>query len=236
MTTEDIEKDFKKLANPAQAVVMERFFKTGPGQYGEGDIFLGIKVPVLRRLSRKYYYLSLSDISELLCSSIHEYRFLALVLLVTRFQRSGKSDKEKIFNFYLQNKNYVNSWDLVDMSAPNIPGQWLMMRDKAILYSLASSQVLWDRRISIISTFYFIKNHYYDDTLKIAENLLNDQEDLIHKAVGWMLREVGKRDMETEEAFLKKNCASMPRTMLRYAIEKFPEDLRKSYLQIPRTI
>ena len=231
---EKIKKELKNLADPQQAVVAQGFFKTGKGQYAHGDIFLGIKVPVLRKTAGKYNDLSLPAIKKFLQASIHEYRFFALVLLVNRFSSCDDSGRKKIVDFYLENKNYVNNWDLVDMSAHAILGRWLMNRDKDILYRLAGSLRLWDRRIAVISTFYFIKNNYYQETLNIAEILLNDKEDLIHKAAGWMLREVGKRDMNAEEHFLKQNYSHMPRTMLRYAIEKFPEDLRFAYLKRPK--
>lgn len=231
---ENIKKELKRLSDPRQAEVSQRFFKTGKGQYAEGDIFLGIKVPVLRKTAGKYQDLSLPELKQFLCSLIHEYRFFALVLLVNRFLFTHGSDRKKIVDFYMDNKNYVNNWDLVDMSAPAILGEYLMERDKEILYRLAVSKSLWDRRIAVISTFYFIKNNYYQETLNIAEILLKDREDLIHKAVGWMLREVGKRDINTEEKFLQHNYPDMPRTMLRYAIEKFPEDLRLAYLKMPK--
>jgi len=230
---ENIKKELEKLADPQQAAVSKRFFKTGQGQYAEGDIFLGIRVPVLRKTADKYHDFPLSEIKQLLCSSIHEYRFFALVLLVNRFSSFRDSDRNKIADFYMENKNYVNNWDLVDMSAPAILGEYLMERDKEILYRLAVSKSIWDRRIAIISTFYFIKNNYYQETMNISKILLNDGEDLIHKAVGWMLREVGKRDIDIEEKFLKQNYSDMPRTMLRYAIEKFPEDRRLAYLKMP---
>ncbi len=232
MTTKAIIKEFSDLADPDQAAILQRFFKTGKGQYGEGDIFFGIKVPVLRKLAKKYNGLSFTDIHGFLCSPVHEHRFFALIQLVNNFSSSDFQGREKIFDFYMKNKKHVNNWDLVDMSAPKIPGNWLMNNDRKILYRLASSPVIWDRRISIIATFYFIKKNDFRDTLNIASILLQDNEDLIHKAVGWMLREVGKRDIETEQKFLKKNYVSMPRTMLRYAIEKFPEQLRQSYLKM----
>ncbi len=236
MNIEYIKKELKKLEDPAQAEMMKRFFKTGQGQYGEKDIFCGIKVPVLRRLAKQYNNVSLSDIREFLSSPVHEYRFFALILLVNMFVSFVYSDRKKIYNFYMKNRNYINNWDLVDMSAPKIPGQWLIDNDRAVLYKLARSEILWDRRIAIVSTSFFIQNNQYDDTINIASILLNDNENLIHKAVGWMLREVGKRDIKTEEKFLKQNYDVMPRTMLRYAIEKFPEHLRKYYLKMPRNI
>ena len=237
----ELKKEIKKRANPLKAKLLQRFFKTGKGQYGEGDIFLGLMVPVQREIVKKYQDLSLINIQKLLNSKIHEERLLALLILVLQFKKADKKwfsfakaseDKKRIFNFYLKNTKNINNWDLVDLTAPNIVGQFLLDKDKKILYKLAKSQDLWEKRIAIIATFTFIKNHQFKDTLKIAEILLNDKHDLIHKAVGWMLREVGKRDLVAEEEFLKKHYKKMPRTMLRYAIEKFLENKRRKYLNL----
>jgi len=218
--------ELQQLADPIQQANLQRFFKTGRGEYGEGDIFFGIKVPLQRKVAKKYQGLPLSDLQKLLNSNIHEYRFTALVLLTHKYNY----DKKNIFEFYLQNSKRINNWDLVDTSAPKIVGDYLLDKPRKILYQLAKSTNLWERRIAIIATMTFIKNQDFTDTLNIAEILLNDQHDLIHKAVGWMLREVGKQEQTVEETFLNKHYQQMPRTMLRYAIEKFTEEKRKFYL------
>lgn len=227
---EKIKKEFSKLANPNKAKDLQRFFKTGKGEYGEGDIFLGIKVPEERKLAKKFSHISLEDVQELLSSKIHEYRLVALFILVDQFKKSGEQAKKQIFDFYLDNTKSINNWDLVDLSAPNIVGEFLKDKNREILYKLANSHHLWEKRISILSTATFIRNKDFKDTIKISEILLFDKHDLIHKAVGWMLREVGKRDIKVLESFLGKYHKTMPRTMLRYAIEKFPEKVRKLYL------
>ena len=242
--------DLEKLKNPEKAVVYQRFFKTGLGQYGEGDIFLGISVPESRKIAIKYKDLPFSDITKLLKSKIHEERLIALLLLVHNFTsslrapiKSGRSNllskQKKIYEFYLKHTKYINNWDLVDLSAPKIVGVYLMdppLADdsRKVLYDLAKSDNLWERRISIIATYQFIwKKKEYKDTFKIAEMLLEDKHDLIQKAVGWMLREVGKRiSQNVEEQFLKEHYHKMGRTALRYAIERFPEKLRKRYLEM----
>ncbi|MFH1522710.1 MAG: DNA alkylation repair protein [Patescibacteria group bacterium] len=226
-----LKNELKSLANSKQAVILKRFFKTGKGEYGEGDIFLGIKVPVQRKIAQKYCELSLKEAVSLLKSKIHEHRLVAIFILINHYQKTDKNGKGKIFKLYLKNTRYVNNWDLVDLSAPNIVGDYLLDKPRAVLYKLARSRNLWDRRISIIATLTFIRSNEFDDTLKIAKILLNDEHDLIHKAVGWMLREVGKRDQKLEENFFKKRYKKMPRTMLRYAIEKFSENKRKYYMK-----
>lgn len=224
----NLKNDLHSLENPEKKKILQKFFKTGPGQYGEGDIFLGISVPESRKIAKKYENLSLKDTEKLLNSKIHEERLVALLLLVQKFKKN--QEKKQIFGFYLKHSRKINNWDLVDLSAPKILGAYLLDRNKSILYKLSKSKNLWEKRIGIISTHTFIKNNQYKDTLKISEILLNDEHDLIHKAVGWMLREVGKKDLKTLETFLKKYYKRMPRTMLRYSIEKFPEKTRKSYL------
>jgi len=231
MNQKIIHNDLMLLANKEIAEHSQRFFKTGKGEYGESDIFLGIRVPVLRKLVNKYRGISLEEVSKLLHSKFHEERLLAVLMLVQLFKTGGDEGQKQIYNLYLDNIEFINNWDIVDISAGNIVGAYLHQKDKALLYRLVKSQNLWERRISIISTFYFIRQNEFDDTLKIAEILLNDKEDLIHKAVGWMLREVGKRELEIEEEFLQEHYMKMPRTMLRYAIEKFPETKRKMYLR-----
>lgn len=218
------------LADPSDAIHLQRFFKTAPGEYGAGDKFLGLRVPALRRLVRDYRQLNDADALEMLASSWHEERLLALMLLVDGYNRGDDSRRERIHRAYLEHTRYINNWDLVDASAEHIVGPHLEAREIALLERLARSDDIWERRIAIISTFHFIKRNEFAPTLKIARLLLEDYHDLIHKAVGWMLREVGKRDREVEDAFLKKHYRKMPRTMLRYAIERHPETLRKRYL------
>ena len=227
----DIKNEMRKLANKKIAEHSQRFFKTGKGQYGEGDIFLGIRVPVLRKIAKKFRRISLAEVSKLLESKFHEERLLSILMLVNLFKSGDEDDQELIYELYLDKTKFINNWDIVDISAGNIVGEFLFEKDKAPLYRLVLSENLWERRIAIVATFYFIRNDEFDDTLKIAEILFTDKEDLIHKAVGWMLREVGKRVIEIEEEFLEEHYLKMPRTMLRYAIERFPETRRKMYLK-----
>lgn len=231
MSLEELRQTIKKLANPEQAEILSRFFKTGKGEYGEGDKFLGIKVPVLRKIAKQFNDLSLEDVRKLLCSPIHEERLISLFILAEHFRKADDQIKKIIYKFYLQNTKQVNNWDLVDLSAEKIIGEYLVDKDKQVLFELAKSTNLWERRIAIMSTFNFIKKGFYETTLEISKLLLKDEHDLIHKAVGWMLREIGKRDLKTEEDFLKKHYKTMPRTMLRYAIERFPERRRQAYLK-----
>ncbi|MBU2053167.1 MAG: DNA alkylation repair protein [Nanoarchaeota archaeon] len=227
-----LQAELKSLADFKQAEISQRFFKTGEGGYGEGDVFLGIKVPIQRGVAKKFIGLSLPRIQELLNSKIHEERLVGLLILVEKFKKSEEVVRGDIFNFYIKNTKKINNWDLVDLTAPNIVGEFLLdKKKKSVLYDLAESENLWEKRIAVLATFTFIKNEDFEDALRIAEILLNDEHDLIHKAVGWMLREIGKRDLEVEEKFLKRYCKKMPRTMLRYAIEKFDEGKRKSYLR-----
>ena len=231
MNQKIIHNDLLQLANEQIAEHSQRFFKTGKGEYGEGDIFLGIRVPLLRRLVKKYGGISIAEVRKLLHSKFHEERLLAVLMLVQLFKSADESVQKQVYDLYLENTEFINNWDIVDISASNIVGAHLYEKDKAPLYDLVQSKNLWERRIAIISTFYFIRQNEFDDTLKLAKILLNDKEDLIHKAVGWMLREVGKREIEFEEEFLQEHYKIMPRTMLRYAIEKFPETSRKMYLR-----
>jgi 3-methyladenine DNA glycosylase AlkD len=238
-----LRKELKKTSNSKQAKNLQRFFKTGKGEYGEGDIFLGVKVPIQRKIAAKFQNLSLKDIKKLLESKIHEHRMTSLFILISKYEKADKREKKIIFNFYLKNIKNINNWDLVDISAPKIVGDYLLKKKKGdaafesdicecrLLYKFAKSKNLWKKRIAIISTYAFIKNNEFDNALKISEILLSDKNDLIHKAVGWMLREIGKRDQKIEEKFLKKYYLKMPRTMLRYAIEKFDENKRKFYLK-----
>jgi 3-methyladenine DNA glycosylase AlkD len=230
MTSQIIRAKLLQLASKDKAKILQGFFKTGPGEYGEGDIFLGITVPVLRKLSKEHDALPVNEVVLLLRSSVHEERLLALMLLVNAFAKGEEKLRKKIYDLYLKNTRYINNWDLVDLTAPNIVGSYLLDKSRKPLYDLAKSKNLWKRRISILATFQFIKQHDFDDSLKISKILLIDEHDLIHKAVGWMLREVGKRSLSVEERFLKQHYKKMPRTMLRYAIERFPETKRKKYL------
>ncbi len=230
-TITGLKKELKSLADYRQAKILSSFSKTGKGEYGEGDKFLGIKVPIQRKIAKQYKELSLRDLEKLLNSKIHDYRQIALFILIDKYNRSEARTKKEIFSLYLKNTNHINNWDLVDSSAPHIVGNYLIDKSRNVLYKFAKSKNLWERRIAMLSTYAFIKNNDFIDTLKISRILLTDSHDLIHKAVGWMLREVGNRNREAEEIFLKKHYRKMPRTMLRYAIEKFPENKRKFYLK-----
>ncbi len=227
---QDLLNDLKARANKEKQPAYRRYFKTGKGEYGEGDIFWGITMPKQREVAKKYQDLELSEVQKLLDSDVHECRMTGLLILTYQFAKAPANGREKIVNFYIHNIKRINNWDLVDCSASYVLGVDLLDKDRSILYSLALSNNLWERRIAIIATQAFIRKQQFADTLKIAKILLTDKHDLIHKAVGWMLREVGNRDLATEEKFLKRHYQSMPRTMLRYAIEKFPESKRKAYL------
>jgi 3-methyladenine DNA glycosylase AlkD len=229
-TAKSAQKRLRSFASPQQATILARFFKTGPGQYGEGDRFVGVKVPVTRKVAKEFKSLPLSEVECLLHSEIHEERLLALVILVGQFEKGNEAIQKQIYDLYLANTAFINNWDLVDLSAPQIVGGYLQARSRKLLDRLAKSKSLWERRISILATFNFIREGDFNGTLKIAKMLLGDKEDLIHKAVGWMLREVGKRDVTVLEEFLGKHCRVMPRTMLRYAIERFPEKKRRAFL------
>ncbi len=231
MTAGKTRKRLRSLQDPEKAKILQKCFKTGPGEYGEGDVFLGITVPRLRTVSKECDGLAMGEVEDLLHSPIHEERLLALLTLIRKYEREDEGEKEKIYTLYLRSTRWINNWDLVDLSAPNIAGDFLMNRSRKPLYKLARSAVLWERRIAIVATHRFIRERRFEDTLGIGEILLGDQEDLIQKAVGWMLREVGKRDQDAEETFLKKHCRLMPRTMLRYAIERFPAAKRELYMK-----
>ncbi len=227
-------KELTKLKNPEKAKLLQRFFKTSRGEYGEGDVFWGITVPLQREVAKKFFKEeSLQDIEGLLCSKVHEHRLTALIILVEKYKIAGEKEKKEIFNLYLKNTKWINNWDLVDLSAPNIVGEYLMSRkmDKILLHFVHSSS-LWERRIATLSTFSFIRQNDFAPSLKIAAILLRDRHDLIHKAVGWMLREIGKRDKKTLVEFLNKYHKEMPRVMLRYAIEKLDKAERKDYLSL----
>ena len=231
MSVRELRESLHRLADPEQAEKLQRYFKTGPGEYGEGDQFLGLRMPQIRQIVRKAPVPALTDLEGLLRSPVHEERMLALLLLVRLFKKADESQKELIYRFYMDHTDRINNWDLVDLSAHHIVGPWLLNRDRSPLFALAKSDLLWDRRIAIIATFHFISRMDFDTSLKIAEIVLKDPEDLIQKAYGWMLREIGNKSRKTEEGFLKKHYKSMPRTALRYAIEKFPEPLRQAYLK-----
>lgn len=223
----DLKKELRASADPERARNLAWFFKTGKGQYGYGDRFIGLTVPTVRRIAHRYVHLPLTDVATLLASPIHEHRFAALEILVAQYER----EKSKaIFDFYLKHTKFVNNWDLVDTSAPYIVGEHLLKRPRKVLYRLAKSKNLWERRIAIVSTFSFIKAGEIDDTFAIAKLLLDDDHDLIHKAVGWALREAGKQSKPELLRFLKANYAKLPRTTLRYAIERFPAAERKRLL------
>lgn len=231
MTIRNIQKKLRQLGSEEKANILRRFFKTGPGEYGEGDVFIGVGVPELRKLVKEYPDITIKESMQLLRSLIHEERMLALLILVDKYSTGNETVKKRIYTLYLQHTKFINSWDLVDSSAHHIVGDFLMDKSKEPIYRLATSKNLWERRIAILSTFYFIKHNNYSETLKISKILLTDEHDLIHKAVGWMLREIGNRHMVTQETFLKKHYKCMPRTMLRYAVEKFPEPKRQKYLK-----
>lgn len=216
--------------NQDKAAFFPRFFKAGKGEYAEGDMFIGVTVPHIRLVAKKYSDLSLNKIEKLLDSRIHEERLLSLLILVDQYEKGDSHQKKIIHKFYLSHTQHINNWDLVDLSCYKIVGSYLLDKDRSVLYQLAESDNLWERRIAIISTFQFIRHNEFEDTFKIAKVLLRDKHDLIHKAVGWMLREVGKRDLTAEKEFLKNNLRTLPRTSLRYAIERFPEQERKAYL------
>ena len=225
--------DLKSLKNPEKIDRFKRFFKTGPGQYGEGDEFYGLTLPQIHSIERKYWQkVDFDDIKKLLDHPVHEFRTLAMMFLARLFTKANSEKQKQIYDFYLANTARINNWDLVDISAGKIVGTYLLDKPRHILYKLAKSKLVWDRRIAIISTFAFIRSDQFADTLKISESLLTDKHDLIHKAVGWMLREVGKRDLKTLTTFLDQHAPVMPRTALRYAIEKLPESQRQHYLSL----
>lgn len=230
MIAKDVVAALKALGDPEIADHSQRFFKTGKGEYGEGDQFLGIRVPIIRQQVKLFRDIRLEETFVLLRSPLHEVRLFALLMLVQKFSKGDESIRAAIYKAYINNTRYVNNWDLVDSSASYIAGPWLRDRDRRPLYKLAKSKNLWERRIAMLATFHFIRNREFDDALAIAELLLNEPEDLMHKAVGWMLREIGNRDVRVEKTFLKRHYKNMPRTMLRYSIEKFPEKERQRYL------
>ena len=224
-------REIKKLANPEIAKHSQRFFKTGPGEYGEGDRFLGIRVPVIRQQVKNFHGLALQKVLELLKSEFHEIRLFAVLMLVDLFERGDETSRSKIYRQYLKHTKWINNWDLVDSSAHKIVGAYLADKPRKPLYQLAASELLWDKRIAMIACYCLIKQDDFEDTLKLAKLFLNERHDLMHKAVGWMLRELGNRNFEVEDGFLLKYYQKMPRTMLRYAIEKFPKDRKRDYMK-----
>jgi 3-methyladenine DNA glycosylase AlkD len=227
---EQVKTELEKLSDPEHAMKLQGFFKTGKGEYGEGDVFIGVRVPHQRRIAKKYRNIPLTDVLELLRSEIHEHRLTALFILTEQFNKGDGEARQRIVDLYLGNTAHVNNWDLVDSSAHKILGAWLVDKPRSVLYDLAGSESLWERRISIISTFTFIDRGDLVDALALAEALVDDGHDLIHKASGWVLREVGKKDQSALEEFLLKHYETMPRTMLRYAIERLPEERRRFYM------
>ncbi|TLU81942.1 MAG: DNA alkylation repair protein [Chlorobium sp.] len=231
VTASMIIKELEALSNPEAALFAQKFFKTGPGEYAEGDLFRGIRVPVLRKMVPSLDGTPLPEVIRLLESAFHEDRLLALLLLMRRFAKGNDTVRQHIHDLYLEHTRYINNWDLVDISAQYLVGAFLRLRDRTLLYQLAASKSMWERRIAILATFHFIRKGEFDDTLALAELLLDDPEELLHKATGWMLREVGKRDLPTLESFLQLHYPRMPRVMLRYAIERLPEARRLMYLK-----
>ncbi len=234
MSLTKLKKEAVELAKIERAKNNEWFFKTGKGEYGEGDKFLGLTMPEQRKIAKQFSDIPYSDIEVLLKNKYHEYRMIGLLILVYKFEKADEKEREKIFKFYIKNRKAVNNWDLVDVTTPHIIGRHLLTlpnNERRFLYTYAKSKSLWERRIAILATAPFISAGKFSDTLKISEQLLSDEEDLIHKAVGWMLREVGKKDVAVLKKFLDKNIRSLPRTTLRYAIERFPETERKMYLK-----
>jgi 3-methyladenine DNA glycosylase AlkD len=223
-------RDLRALGNPEDARFLQRFFKTGPGEYGEGDVFLGVRVPATRKVAARYRDLPLGEVRKLLRAREHEARLLAVIILTLQYARAHADARQEIFDLYLANTKYVNNWDIVDVSAPQIVGAHLHGGDVALLDELARSASVWERRIATLATAHFIKQGEFGPTLKMARRLLSDDHDLIHKAVGWMLREVGKRDVDVLRDFLDRHHRRMPRTMLRYAIERLPQPERAHYL------
>lgn len=232
MKASAVKKELQNIADAEKAVILARFFKTGRGEYGEGDIFIGVKVPEQRKVAHSFRDLALPELKTLLKDPIHECRMTALMILVDKYAKADAAARDGIFSFYLENTRYINNWDLVDLSCEKIVGRHLysMGGDRKILYDLAARDYLWDQRIAVISTYWFIKNREFDDTLRLCELFLNHRHDLIHKATGWMLREAGKRNINVLRGFLDMHAAIMPRTMLRYAIEKLDEPERKKYM------
>jgi 3-methyladenine DNA glycosylase AlkD len=234
MKIDELKAGLRQAARPGDAEFLQRFFKTGPGQYGEGDVFIGVRVPATRTLAKQSDPLSLDEVLALLRSKYHEERLLALIILARRYERGSEAARKVVFEMYLRETKWINNWDLVDVSAPKIVGAWLLDKPREILYELAASKLLWDRRIAVLSTLAFIRKSQFADTVRLCEGMLGDKQDLMHKACGWMLREAGKMDAAVLKQFLDQHAPRMPRTMLRYAIERLTLSERKGYLERKR--
>lgn len=235
ITAKNVEKKMRSLSSRQKAQHAQRFFKTGKGQYGEGDLFLGITVPTLRKLAKEFKEISLSENRKLLRSKWHEIRLIALIIWVNQYQKADQLKQKEIFQLFMKNKKWINNWDLVDLSTPHITGHWLYeTKNKKILFQLAKSKNLWDRRIAVISTFYHIRQNQFSEITQLCALLINDTEDLMHKACGWMLREMGKRNKSVLVSFLEKNAVKMPRTMLRYSIEKMSVQEKQKFMNMKR--
>jgi 3-methyladenine DNA glycosylase AlkD len=226
--------DLEKLAHPEKATFLQGFFKTGVGQYAEGDVFMGISMPQIRTIAKKHRGIPVQHCIDLLYDERHEVRMTALIMMVDAFKKGNAANAEFIYQSYMNHRNQVNNWDLVDLSASYIPGVWLLNRNREILYQMITSHRLWDRRIAVVATHHFIRNNDFGDTLYLCSGLLTDTEDLMHKACGWMLREVGKKNIDVLRGFLTDFAPRMPRTMLRYAIERFPEKERQWWLSVKK--
>lgn len=236
MTARDLQGQLSKYASDGDAIFLQRFFKTGPGEYAEGDVFIGIKVPDTRKVCREFIDMNFDELEKLLESPIHEHRLAALIIMSNqaKSKKFSVNHKKALYDLYLKRTDRINNWDLVDVSCRDVVGGYLMDKPRDVLYSLVESENLWERRISIVSTWEFIRYNDLNDTFKISALLLGDKHDLIHKASGWMLREAGKRDLSQLTSFLDTYAGKMPRTMLRYSIEKLPEEQRRYYMQISR--
>lgn len=231
MTASFVLNELLSMANPGKAAFLQRFFKTGPGQYAEGDIFLGLVVPLTRSIAKANMQTPLSELQLLIQSDYHEARLCALLILVEQFKRAKEPERKIVYEFYLNNARRINNWDLVDVTCPHIVGAYLLDKDRSRLYELAASDNLWEQRIAMVSTVAFIRNYEFSDTFALAERLLTHKHDLMHKAIGWMLREVGKKSREELTAFLERHATTLPRTSLRYAIEHYPEAERLYFLK-----
>ena len=231
MNADFILSELFSVGTPEKAAHLQKFFKTGAGQYGEGDVFLGVVVPHTRGIAKANLQTPFTEIRKLLKSKYHEARLCALLIITERFKKAPEKDRKEIFEFYLKNTSCANNWDLVDLTCPTVVGEYLLDKDRDVLYKLAKSKCLWEQRIAIVSTYSFIRKNDFFDTLELSERLFDHKHDLMHKAVGWMLREVGKRDRKTLTDFLEENATKMPRTSLRYAIEHYPEEGRQYFLK-----
>lgn len=231
MTASFILSELLSMANPEKGTFLQRFFKTGPGQYAEGDVFLGLVVPLTRSIAKANKQTPLSELQLLMESEYHEARLCALLIVVEKFKKASEAEREELYTFYLKNAQRINNWDLVDVTCPHVVGLYLLDKDRSRLYDLAKSDNLWEQRIAMVSTVTFIRNREFSDTLALAERLMTHKHDLMHKAVGWMLREVGKKDRNTLTGFLEQYATKLSRTSLRYAIEHYPEDQRQYFLK-----